>query len=235
MSAAATPIRVLAFDLDDTLYPEEEFVFSGFEAVADAHGAVTGLHTAARRLREIYQAGNRTRTFNQLLDELGIFNPEPKVRAMLNTYRGHAPRIHLYPDAEACLRRWASKVSLAIISDGHLQTQRNKLDALGLADLVPLIVLTDQWGREAWKPAARGFREVQARLGVSGGQCVYVGDNPAKDFVAPNRLGWRSVLLRRESGVYADAVAPEGGEPQHVIRHLDELDMLFASGAPPAG
>ena len=233
MSAAETPVAVLAFDLDDTLYPEEEFVFSGFEAVADAHRAVTGIYTAARRLREIYRAGNRTRTFNQLLDELGVFNPEPKVRAMLRTYRGHVPRIQLYPDAEACLRRWASKVSLAVISDGYLQTQQNKVDALRLADLVPLIVLTDQWGREAWKPDARGFREVQTRLGVGGEQCVYIGDNPAKDFVAPNRLRWRSVQLHRESGVYADVAAPEGGEPQHVIRHLDELDSLFVSGALP--
>ena len=29
-------VKVVAFDLDDTLYPEREYAFSGFAAVAEA-------------------------------------------------------------------------------------------------------------------------------------------------------------------------------------------------------
>jgi FMN phosphatase YigB (HAD superfamily) len=39
------------------------------------------------------------------------------------------------------------------------------------------------------------FRHLQKALGLSPEQMVYIGDNPAKDFQAPNLLGWDSTHL----------------------------------------
>ncbi len=61
------------------------------------------------------------------------------------------------------------------------------------------------------------------RLGVPAAACVYVADNPAKDFVAANALGWRTVLVKRPDALYADCPAPEGGRPQAVIDTLGAL------------
>ena len=78
------------------------------------------------------------------------------------------------------------------------------------------------------KPHPFAFEQMSARLGVSPSACVYVADNPLKDFIAPNRLGWRTVQIKRLGGIYEMCAATPGGEPQHVIATLDELDRLLA-------
>ncbi len=226
MAASPIPLRVLVFDLDDTLYPEQEFVFCGFDAVVSAHRDLLGAD-AAQRLREIYRQGNRTRTFNQILLERGIDDATRHLDALVRTYRLHVPTIRLFPDAEAALTHWSPCIATAILSDGYLQTQRNKIAALGLERRVNCIVLTDEWGRAAWKPSPSGFVAIEQRLHASGAACAYVADNPGKDFVAPNQLGWTSVRIWRPGGVYGDAEAALGGEPQHVIDSLDQLTRLF--------
>jgi len=60
-------------------------------------------------------------------------------------------------------------------------------------------------------------------LGVPPRACIYVADNPAKDFIAPNALGWGTVFIKRPGGIYADREAPRGGLPQAAISTLDAL------------
>ena len=43
----------------------------------------------------------------------------------------------------------------------------------------------------------RCFEEMAGRLGLQHSQLAYVADNPAKDFVAPNTLGWLTIRIRR--------------------------------------
>jgi putative hydrolase of the HAD superfamily len=89
----------------------------------------------------------------------------------------------------------ARSLRLAVISDGFLGGQRQKVRALGLSRWFDPILLTDAWGRPCWKPHPRAFLKIQARYGFSPEELVYIGDNPAKDFQAPNRLGWNTIHL----------------------------------------
>jgi putative hydrolase of the HAD superfamily len=77
------------------------------------------------------------------------------------------------------------------------------------------------------KPHPMAFELTAHRFGVEHVECVYVADNPAKDFVAPNALGWLSVQVRRSDGIYLDAITADGGGPDHLIDSLDELDKLL--------
>ena len=69
---------------------------------------------------------------------------------------------------------------------------------------------------------------MEAALGREGNRFVYVGDNPAKDFVAPNARGWTTVQVKRDTrGIHdADRSVP-GGDPQHRIASLAELPALL--------
>lgn len=229
MPDSRTPIRLLVCDLDDTLYSEREYIFSGFDAVAHTHRDLLGdAAETAERLRTVFLSGNRNRTFNQLLAELGL-QEAPEVIAMLvRTFREHRPRIALFTDADACLSFWSPRVNTAVVSDGYLKVQENKVAALRLAGRVDQVVLTDRWGAEFWKPHPRAFEHVQAQFALQGPLCAYVADNPAKDFVAPNRLGWRTVRIRRTGAIYEHAAAPQAGSPAQEIRDLDELKILFS-------
>ena len=82
-------------------------------------------------------------------------------------------------------------------------------------------------GRECWKPSPAGFRAVRETLGQADAACAYVADNPAKDFVAPNALGWRTVQLLCAGQIHSANPAPEAGRAQTTIASLDELESVL--------
>jgi putative hydrolase of the HAD superfamily len=220
--------RAIIFDLDDTLYPERSYAFSGFDEVARAFAVrLNASFDLVPRMRDLFDTPQRGRVFDVIVQEAGRADAAQLVTEMIDVYRRHHPRITPYPDAAAALDRCRDRYRLGLLSDGHLAAQEAKIDALGIRDRFDAIVLTDRWGREFWKPHPRGYQEITRRLNVPAAQCTYVSDNPAKDFLAPNHLGWLTVRVRRPDGVYAGEQPPANGEPAHTISTLDELDAAL--------
>ena len=215
---------VVVLDLDDTLYPEYGFVRSGFRAVAEAFADVLGEPgAAAERMWQLQRGDHAGHVFDIMLEDLGVEPSEPVVRRMIDTYRRHRPMIRLFDDAAAFLDAAAGRRRLALLSDGPAVMQRGKVDALGIAGRFEVVVFTDEHGPGFAKPGPRGFEWIAERLDVRHDDCAYVADNPVKDFVAPNALGWLTVRVRRPDGVYADRSAPAGGQPRHVVDSLRPL------------
>jgi putative hydrolase of the HAD superfamily len=224
-------IHTVVFDLDDTLYPERDYVLSGFRAVDDWLRAERGVGGFAERATRLFDHGHRGRIFDEVLKGMGIADASALVPQLVAVYRGHTPRIVLPRETEDLLAWARSRFRLALISDGYLETQKKKVMALGLERWIDCAVFSDQWGRDAWKPSERPFREVMIRLPGEAAGYVYVADNPGKDFVGPRRLGWRTVRLRRTGGEHA-LKEPEPGEAADVeIGALGELrSMLVPAG-----
>lgn len=218
-------IDALVFDLDDTLFPERSHSIGALADVARAFEAELAppfpLH---ERLCELLDAPSRTRTFDTVLAELGREDAAVLVPRMIEVYRAHRPQIALYPDADAALKRWRGRVPLALITDGWPEIQEAKIDALSVRDTFATIVITGQWGVEFFKPHPRAYRHVMTTLGAEASRCVYVGDNVAKDFVAPRQLGWQTIRIRRSDGLYEGMAVAENGHPQVTVASLDELD-----------
>ncbi len=220
----------LVFDLDDTLFPEREFVQGGFAAVdrwLQGDHAVFGFEPEARRL---FAEGLRGRIFDEALRRLGVDGAQTLVPRMVAVYRGHRPQLELFPDAQWALGHFRGRCKLGLITDGYAGTQRNKVAALGLGEGFEAIVFTDDLGRENWKPSPIPFQGLMETLGCPGSACVYVGDNPAKDFLAPNRLGWRTIQVAREEGEYRHTATdslPADYQASRVIQSLRELEGVF--------
>ena len=123
---------------------------------------------------------------------------------MVDVYRSHRPDISLLPDARACLDELRGRVDLAIVTDGPFQSQRAKAAALGLGEWVDSIVFTEELGPGLAKPHPASFQMIEKETGCSGPECVYVADNPAKDFSGPRSLGWSTVRVRRQRGLHSD-------------------------------
>lgn len=189
----------VAFDLDDTLYLEHDYVRSGFRAVAE--DAVRGTSVLADEafafLWNGFLAGVRGSSFNDLLARYPEVAAQRDVPDLVQVYREHRPTIDFLPGAEVLLQELQGLgVPLAVITDGPLASQAAKAEALGVARYADPVVLTDAWGQDFWKPHVRAFEYVSERFGLPHDRLVYVGDNPLKDFHAPTTLGWRSVRLR---------------------------------------
>lgn len=247
-------LRGLIFDLDDTLFSEREYAFSGFAAVAREFEPILGdVESSLAQMTALYDSVHRGRVFDRLLSELtpkyseGAEEGRPQkpdaagreassgdvgevVRAMIACYRSHRPMIALHPDVERSLSAMRGRYKLGLISDGPAVMQRAKVETLGLASRFDVIVLTDEWGDHFAKPARAPFEHVATALVLPGHALAYVADNPAKDFVAPNAMGWTSIRIRREDGVYRDTPSAKGGEPAWTFGNLDEF-MTRLEGA----
>ena len=79
---------------------------------------------------------------------------------------------------------------IAILTDGRSISQHMKLKALGLSRFPSYI--SEEFGEG--KPSSMGFEIIMRDIPAP--QYLYVADNPAKDFVAPNRLGWLTIGLK---------------------------------------
>lgn len=220
-------IKAVVFDMDDTLYEEKEYVISGFKAVDKCirnNYEVNGFFETATLL---FNTGEREFIFNKALDQLGIEYEEHTIKELINCYRSHLPDIHLLEDAGWVLDHLASTVKIALLSDGYLIAQQQKVQALNLNDRFDAIVLSDAFGRENWKPSPFIYEEVRKQLKLHHNECMYVGDNVKKDFITANRLGWTTVQIQREHGLYAGVSVEQEFEAHYRIDNLRNLSDLY--------
>lgn len=221
------PVHGLIFDLDDTLYLEREYVASGFQAVA--HAVATSELQAqqyAQWMSDLMAKGHDGKTFNHFLDTHPELAGRYSVAQLVQLYREHPPTLTLSAEWRQALQGWrAQGLFLGLISDGELVGQQRKVEALQLTPLLDHLILTDQYGKDNWKPHPRAFQEMQTVSGLNGNQLVYVGDNVLKDFNGPNTLGWHTVRLRLAGQVRA---ALEPASAAHSAQHeVQSLNMLL--------
>ena len=221
------PIHTVVFDLDDTLYPEGDFVRSGFAAADVWLRRERGIEGFLDRALRLFAAGQRGTIFNQALAELGVPDADALVRPLIAVYREHEPALTLEPETEAVLAWAESRFELALITDGFAAVQVRKIRALGLERRVACRIITDEMGREFWKPHPAAFRRVMEALPGPAAGYVYVADNPRKDFIAPRHFGWRTLRLRRPGGEHAAYVAGEREAAEREVASLVELQSCF--------
>jgi len=215
-------ISCLVFDIDDTLYPERDYVRSGFAASAQILSPEIRRRVADACWRE-FNNGLRRNIFDRVLRRFSLYDKD-LVGRLVAAYREHMPLITL--DASVLPTLSLAKEAgcfLGIITDGRSVSQRAKIKALGIESVVDAIICTDDLGREFWKPHPRAY-ELMGQMAQSiPSQCAYIGDNLCKDFIAPNALGWSTVMLRREGAVHSVSEVPVGGEPHWTVATLSDV------------
>ena len=221
--------RAIVFDLDDTLYPEQTYVLSGFRAVATWAEEHLGIsrHQSFAELRRLFDEGVRGDTFNRWLESHGL-KPDDWVSQMVQVYREHNPHITPYLEVPGLLQRLRLRYRLGLVSDGYVEVQKRKLAALGLTPCFDVLVFSDEWGQEAWKPNSWPFGVVLERMSIRGPEAVYVGDNPAKDFLGARQVGMWTVRVRRPDGLYnhLEPPSPEYA-PDVEIETLNDLETTL--------
>lgn len=192
-------LEAVIFDLDDTLYPEKDYVRSGYHA---ASAFLPEIENAEEALWQAFLNGKPA--FDTVLQNAGLYSPDRKEKC-LKAYREHIPQIRLYPEMKELLLALRTKgIRTGVLTDGRPEGQKNKIRALGLKELVDEILITDELGGPRFrKPNDIGFRILKYRLGTAFERMVYVGDNPRKDFQAPGMLGMSYIYFRNPEGLYS--------------------------------
>lgn len=191
-------LRAVLFDLDNTLYPEEQFVVSAFRATA--HFLAARVRFDAQALFEqtmnILRVHGRGKVFDILLHELEI-DSTTWLPTLVQVYRSHHPMLSLPPETAAILRALKNRgMRLGLVTDGPASTQRRKIAALGLEAYMDAIVCTGELGKSYAKPSPVPFRVALNLLDTAPESAAYVADDISKDFAGPNHLGMKSVQVR---------------------------------------
>lgn len=223
---------VIAFDLDDTLYFEHDFLESGLKAVAHELQR-QGILESHEAVRILHSKPTPAECIDALVDVINHLHGEGyiTVAEILRIYRSHFPSIALRDGTVTLLRELQRlRIRIALITDGRSETQRNKIRALGLDDYVnpDFIIISEETGADKASPLP--FERLAA-LCPEEDSFVYIGDNPAKDFHWPNEMGWTTIQIDNQEGA---AIHPQTPSPlqkynaKYHIRHLSELLGIIA-------
>jgi len=217
---------VLIFDLDDTLYDEMTFVASGLRSVAiygeasfgwDAETSFTFMHSHLLR-------HGRGTVFDEWLRSHGRFS-KSHVKTCINLYRHHKPEISLFPAATRVLNQYRELSSLYLVTDGHKLVQQNKVDALNLTSMFKKVFITHRFGIHHAKPSLHCFEIIRHTERCAWSDMVYVGDNPAKDFVSLKAIG--AMTVRVQTGSHGMSKALPEYDAHVTVPELSTLPLIL--------
>jgi len=116
-------IKVVLFDLDDTLYSEKDYVKSGYDKISKLFPEISNM---SGKLWDAFCAKEKAIDF--VLKKEGLYS-EQSLKKCLFTYREQNPNITLYPKAKILLEKLKNK-QLGMITDGRIEGQIAKIKAL---------------------------------------------------------------------------------------------------------
>lgn len=225
----AAPIKLLTFDLDDTLW---EFgpVLTRAEAITYAwleqHApAVTARFSAAalRALRlqiarEQPELAHRVTDLRILgtrraLREAGVdaAQIEALTMAAFETFLAARHDIELFAATEAVLEQLSRSYVLAAITNGNVQVKR-----LGLDKYFSLAINAEQLARA--KPHPEPFLAALEQIGCKPSQCIHIGDDIENDIRGAQRVGLHTVWMNPAREPW-----PGGTPPSQEISDLLQL------------
>lgn len=220
-------IKLVIFDLDDTLISEKEYVKSGFKAVSKYIEQTYSIKNAWQELLGLFEQDAKL-VFNRFLEKHHISYTKEQIIQMIDVYRTHEPSICFFHDViPTCQFLKEHGIKIAILSDGYLETQKAKVKAVKADELFDEIFLTDSLGKDYWKPSPKGFEILQEKFKVNYSEMLYVGDNPQKDFYIQKIHPVHTVRILRENSVYEKATYLEDIKEEYTIHNLEELKQIL--------
>lgn len=211
---------ILVLDLDDTLYTEADYVLSGIKHIANLIKKTTRA-SIIDELLSFHQENPQSDFLEYACNIARV--PLSAKETLLWSYRLHSPDIFLDKKTQNWLEKSKREYhALAILTDGRSITQRLKLESLGLIDLP--IYISEEW--DSIKPDKKRFLAIEERWEKK--TYIYIGDNPKKDFAAPNHLGWISIGLKDKGrNTHTQNIDIPLNTPNYWINHLFEIELII--------
>jgi putative hydrolase of the HAD superfamily len=243
-------VRVVLFDLDDTLFAHRAAVSSGIQRYATQLGEPYGTmeavdlvalwHDLEEQHYHSYLAGRldfegqRQARARDFAARHGVELGDEEASAWFSDYFEHyVAAWSLHDDALRCLDALEGAipgVRFGLITNGDLAFQRRKVEAVGLDTRIDQLIASGEVG--VAKPDARIFEEACAAFGVQPAEAVYVGDRLRTDAIGAARAGLTGVWLNRRGDVPpADDAAEAAAVGVIELTSLDALPAAIATGA----
>lgn len=180
------PVKLVIFDLDNTLYAEKDY----FRLVFKAFEEMTGLPRG--KLLEAYESINRGDSKDILGDCLSAShgNTAQHKDQLFDLYKSSPGKLLLPDESKAVLRRCADRdIRLALLTNGIPAVQRNKVALLKIEPFFDKCFFARENPSGLEKPSAGAFLEVLDYFQLEAAQALMVGDHLVNDIDGASAAG----------------------------------------------
>ncbi|KQC11941.1 MAG: hypothetical protein APR63_11965 [Desulfuromonas sp. SDB] len=198
--------KAIFFDLDETIYSEFDYRMGAFRNTALwlQKNENIDFESVMKSIIDIIDSkGSLYRNIFQ--DIVNLYNLDSKmINQLIDVFRSYTPVIQPYPDFCEFIKKASDSYHLGIITEGIGYVQRKKIEALKLKSWIEdkAIIISDEFNPPTKKDNISLFIFASSIFNLPGKECIYIGDNPEKDFEQPYKLGWFTVRIHR--GVYKE-------------------------------
>lgn len=181
-------LKAIGFDLDNTLYNQKQFEYFAFWHVAIVVSKYYGINknNYFSMLKYLFNKGISDFTFDRAIKLCKGEIPKDweffvKTK-LLRVYRSAKPKLKLFNWVESFLIEAISKkLKLVIITNGGVEIQNYKIDALKIRKYFDRIYISDEFNPPARKPDTILFKYFLKDFGLKGEDVIYIGDNIKSD------------------------------------------------------
>lgn len=187
-------IRVIGFDLDNTLYNQELFEFEVFEDIASeiSKNFHIDKEEYLQELKQLYNTGEKEFVFDKAITKIYgklPINWDSFVKEyVLSIYRNFIPKnISPYDGTINILKKLKEEnYKLVLITNGNSKVQNNKINRLDIRKYFDLILISDDYMPRRRKPDTHMFEEALNFFNIHSSQMVYIGDDLERDKASEN-------------------------------------------------
>lgn len=214
-------IKLVLFDLDNTLYPTFEQVTKCRKKAIKAmiKRGLTGENLFEELKKIVKDLGSNSESHFDKLVKNKVKKEEviPIVSAGVTAYNTTKQKImKLYKDAKPTLNKIKKKHQIGILTQGNPKKQWDKINRLGLYESINknVWIVNDNESKED------KIRKLIKKIKIKPEEIVLVGDRQKNDVLAANNTGIISIQLMK--GPYRKEKI-KGVKPKYKIRTLKEL------------
>ena len=211
-------VTVIAFDLDDTLWPcmpvlnraeakLYDWLKQNYPRITQSFDPTQmvehRLDFSTRESRYSVDLSALRREFLHHLGDSHGYDGNHVAEHGFEIFFHARQQVEFYDDVLPCLERLQKQFRLGAISNGNAS-----IEHVGLGPFIEHSVSAEEL--QVAKPDPKIFVELAERFATPPTQIVYVGDHPIYDVVGPRDAGYRTVWLNREQLSWpAELEAPE--------------------------
>lgn len=223
-------IRVVLFDLDNTLFDHQASARAGVDAFLHHLGTersdrltrwwfdIEEVNYNRFLAEELSFQEQRRERLRQFLPLAGLSVPYENtcLDELFSTYlQNYEDAWMAFPDAAPALQSLrAIGMGVGVITNGNHDQQTSKINRIGLEPLLDRIFSSELTNHA--KPAREAFMQPCRSMNVSSAETLYVGDNYLVDVEGARNAGLQAVHLNRE-----------GNRREGTIQSLAELPPLL--------
>lgn len=203
-------MKVVGFDLDDTLYSHWEYERILYDTIAKSIEYKFGFdrEKVFAEMQKLFDAKDFDRLFDKAVINSKYELPEEwdefVASKILPFYRNHKPdsKLKIFEWVNVLLNQIREKgYKLVLITNGGAKIQRNKIELLNLSNHFDKIYISDEFNPPMRKPDLKIFEKVLEDFNIKASEMIYIGDSMEKDG-ACEKLGIKFLLFSDYKKLY---------------------------------